>query len=248
MKTLGTVTLLVAGVLLAAAPAAGQTAPMAPVQINACAPLLNPNAAPSTAPSFMGIPIGAVTSTSTGMRIDFVNTSDKVAKLVNIAVDSNGNEFIIRDVGTFSPNVEINHQYRNGAGQGFILPAFIAPHVTCRIASVEFADGTLWRHGQAPNVVPLIPPSPAVSGLSVAPAQLALNTHSESALFLVQSSARVANLKETDNCDGIASVFVAAVADRGASYYVRPIAAGTCAAHVIDENGATASIPITVRG
>ena len=32
-----------------------------------------------------------------------------------------------------------------------------------------------------------------------------------------------------------------------ASYYVKPIAKGKCAAHFIDENGSTASIPIDVR-
>jgi hypothetical protein len=226
---------------------AGAQAVQAPVSINSCAPQLRPNASPSSPPTFMGIPIGSLTSTSVGMRIVFVNNGPQVAKLVNFAVDSNGNQFVVRDVGTFSPGVEIDHQYNNGAGQGFVLPSFIAPNVTCRVASVEFADGTMWRRGQPPNVVPHAIASAGPPGLSVTPAQLTLNSRSESALFMVQASTRVADLKETDNCTGIASVFVGAVADRAASYYVRPIAPGSCAAHVIDEDGATASIPIVVH-
>jgi hypothetical protein len=232
--------------LLAHLPAARAQGANVPISIDRCAPLLQPSAAPSSQPSFMGIPIGPVTATSTGMRITFVNDSGKVAKLVNFAVDSNGNQFVIRDVGTFSPGVQIDHQYRNGAGQGFILPAFIAPNVKCSVASVEFADGTLWRHGDAPNTVPVAIAS-APPGLTVAPATLTLDSRSESALFLVQAPARLADIKETDNCAGIASVFVGATADREVSYYVRPIAPGTCAAHVIDENGSTASIPIVIH-
>ena len=218
-----------------------------PVTIDTCAPLLTPNASASSAPSFMGISLSSVTSTSTGMHIVFVNDSHQVAKLVNFEVVSNGNRFIVRDVGTFSPGVSIDHQYRNGAGQGFILPSFIAPNVTCSIASVEFADGTLWRPGQPPNLVPNAIASPAQTGLSVSPNQLTLSSRSEAALFFVQSDTRVADLKETDNCAGVATIFVGASGDRAASYYVRPIAAGTCAAHMINETGATVSIPIIVH-
>jgi hypothetical protein len=218
-----------------------------PISINTCAAQLRPNPAPSSVPTFMGIPIGPVTSTSSGMHIVFVNDSQKVAKLVNFAVDANGNQFVVRDVGVFSPGVEIDHQYSNGAGMDFVLPTFIAPNVKCRVASVEFNDGTMWRPGQPPNTIPHALASPGQAGLSIAPAQLTLNSRSESALFMAQAPTRLADLKETDNCTGIASVLVGAVADRAASYYVRPLAPGSCAAHVIDEDGNTASIPIIVH-
>lgn len=219
----------------------------APVSINLCAPQLQPNPTPSNQPTFMGIPIGTVTSTSTGMHIVFVNNGKSTIKLVNFAVDSNGNQFVIRDVGTFSPGVEIDHNYRNGAGQGFILPAFLAPNVKCAVASVVFSDGTMWRRGEPQNVVSHTIASPGQSVLTVSPANVMLEARSESTLFMVQAATRLSNLKETDNCTGIASVFEGAVADNAASYYVRPLGPGTCAAHVIDENGNTASIPITIR-
>lgn len=218
-----------------------------PVTINACSTYIQPNPVQTNAPTFMGVPIAALTSKSAGMRISFVNNSKQIAKLVNFEIDSNGNEFIVRDAGTFSPGVLIDHSFKNGAGQNFILPAFISPKLKCRVASVEFADGSMWRHGQPPNVVPVaIPPAPP-GRLSIVPPSVVLENQSESALFMVQTSSRIAGLKQTDNCAGIASVFVGASADRATSYYVKPIAAGKCAAHVIDENGATASIPIEVR-
>ena len=218
-----------------------------PVTINACSTYIQPNPVPSNASTFMGVPVAALTSKSAGMRISFVNNSRQVAKLVNFEVDSNGNQFVVRDVGMFSPGTLIDHSFKNGAGQSFFLPAFISPKVTCRVASVEFADGSMWRHGQPPSVVPVaIAPAPP-GHLSVVPPSIVLDNQSESALFMVQTSSRIAGLKETDNCTGIASVFVGASADRATSYYVKPIAKGKCAAHFIDENGSTASIPIDVR-
>jgi hypothetical protein len=215
----------------------------APVTIGSCGPILEPTAYATEPPSFMGIPIGSLTQTSAGMAISFVNASNKVATLVNFAVDSNGNHFVIRDVGTFSPGVTINHEYRNGGGQAFILPAFISPRVSCRVSSVEFADGTSWRKGQPPAN----DAAPVSRGLTATPAQVTLDGHSEAAIFMVQSSGNVAGLQQTNNCSGIAAVFVGTAGDTAVTYSVRPIAPGRCAAHVIDEYGHTVSIPITVN-
>ena len=216
-----------------------------PVQIDNCAPIIRrPDPFASNVPTFMGIPIA---STSTGMRITFVNQSRQVAKLVNFAVQSNGSRFIIRDVGTFSPGISIVHEYRNGAGQGFVLPAFIAPNVTCRVSMVEFADGSVWRRGHPPiAAAPAAPPTPT-RRLAVTPARLDLDLGSEAALFFVQSTGTVAGLKETNDCAGIASVYVGATGDSAATFSVKPLRAGSCHAHVIDETGATVSVPVTVH-
>src|SRR5690349_19526681 len=87
-------------VVLAAASPLGVSAQTAspPVAINSCGPILESNANTQT---LFGIP---VTSTSDGIRIQFTNESSKTANLINFAVDSNGDSFVIRDVGTFSPN------------------------------------------------------------------------------------------------------------------------------------------------
>jgi len=225
-----------------------------PITINSCGPILRQQQTfvwQTPPPSFMGVPIS---STSSGMGITFVNESNRVATLVNFDVDDNGNRFVIRDVGTFSPGVTIAHQYANGRGQSYILPAFITPHVRCHVASVTFADGSIWRRGQPapppPGYAPGYGPGPGYgygARLAATPRQLVIDTSEDSALFLVQSSAPVAGFREHDNCDGIANVYVASTADTAATYAVRPLATGSCRATVRDESGASTTIPITVR-
>lgn len=213
-----------------------------PVTINSCGPILDKNSQTTIA----GIPIPA--AASTGIAIEFVNESKQAATLVNFDVRSAGDQFVIRDVGTFSPGVSIKHQYRNGQGQAFLLPQFIAPKVSCDVASVTFADGTIWRKGQ-----PAVPAQPAAAAaqtsaaLSATPASLSIDSATSSALFLVSSPAHVAAFKETDDCAKVASVFVAATSDASATFSVKPMAVGSCTAHVTDEAGNTIAVPIVVQ-
>jgi hypothetical protein len=210
-----------------------------PVTINSCQPMLN-NPAPTASPNVLSQLL--TPATSSGMRIGFTNESDKVADLINFEVHSNGATFVIRDVGTFSPGITIDHRFRNGAGQAFVLPAFIAPHVTCRVASVRFADRSVWP------VEPAAAPAPAAAAtLSANPASLDIARSVDSALLMVSSTGRVAGFNEKDDCQGIASIFVSTTAQTSAVYSVKPIAAGTCTARVTDEAGRTISVPITVH-
>jgi hypothetical protein len=211
-----------------------------PVTINSCGPILDRNSGQQQ-PTIAGI---ALSTPSSGIQIEFVNDAQKTAELVNFAVDSNGQEFVIRDVGTFSPNVSIKHQYRNGAGQSFVLPAFFAPNVTCHVQSVKFTDGAVWRRGM---MMPAYAPAPPVGGvLSVSPTRVEIDTSADSELFLV-SSPVIAAFRETDNCAGVAGVFVAATGQSTATYTVRPIASGSCAARIVDDAGNAVSVPIVVR-
>jgi hypothetical protein len=229
-----------------AAPVAPPTGGAPPVTINSCGPILNKNASQST--TIAGIPIPIPASSSSGIAIEFVNESTQAATLVNFDVDSAGDQFVIRDVGSFAPGVSIKHQYRNGAGQAFILPAFISPNVTCHVASVKFADGSVWHRGQpaAPQAT-VAPAAASAATLSATPSRLNLQSEAESQLFLVSSSAQVAAFKETDDCGKIASIFVAATGDSSATYSVKPIAAGTCTAHVSDEAGDAVAVPIVIQ-
>lgn len=212
----------------------------APVTINSCGPDLNSN--PTNGPSVAGIPLS---TTSSGIKIEFVNESAKAADLVNFDVNSNGTHFVIRDVGKFSPGISIKHRYRNGSGQAFVLPAFIAPNIKCRVASVRFADGTSWTRGQSATGVAQ-PASPDAS-LSATPAQLNLARTTESELFLVSSAQRVTAFKETDDCSGVANVFVAATGESSVTYSVKPVGPGKCTARVRDETGNTLTVPITIH-
>jgi hypothetical protein len=223
-----------------AASAAGNAPP---VTINSCGPIINKN----QTQNYFGVNVPV--STSAGIGIEFVNESQVTATLVNFAVDSNGDQFVIRDVGKFSPGVSIKHQYRNGQGQSFVLPAFIAPKITCHVASVEFSDGTVWRKGQASasTTGPVATVPQSASTLTATPARVNIDGVANAALFLVSTTERVAAFKETDNCAKIASIFVAATADASATYSVKPLAPGSCSATVTDEDGRSVSVPIVVR-
>ena len=211
-----------------------------PVTINSCSPELEST---GNSPSVLNIP---VSSTSQGIKIEFVNESSKVANLINFDVNSNGEQFVIRDVGTFSPGVSITHKYRNGAGQAFVLPSFIAPKIACQVASVRFTDGSYWTKGQTPaQSTPA--PNAHPSALRVFPTSIALDSSTESDLFLVTSPDRVTAFKESDNCTGVAAVSVAATGESTATYSVKPLAAGSCTATITDETGSTLSVPIVVR-
>ena len=212
-----------------------------PVTINSCGPIINRNQTTNIA----GIPIPV--STSSGIAIEFVNESAQTATLVNFAVHSAGDHFVIRDVGKFSPGVSIRHEFRNGQGQAFVLPAFIAPNVTCHITSVKFADGSVWEKGEPTASQPVIAPPSSVSTLSANPAQLNISSSAESQLFLVSSAAKVATFRETDNCGKIATILVAATGDASATYSVKPLATGTCSARVSDEGGNAVTVPIVIQ-
>ena len=220
-------------------PALTASAGGSPVTINRCGPLLDNGSTQSVA----GIPIA---SKSTGIRIEFTNESAKTADLINFAITSNGERFVIRDVGTFSSGVSIDHKYRNGSGQAFVLPAFIAPNVACEVSSVRFVDGSAWRKGE--GLEPAAPaPGTSAASLSATPSRLEIDRSTESELFMVSSSDRVGAFRETDDCAKVATVFVAATGQRSATYSVRPLAAGTCTAHIVDESGRSLDFPILVR-
>lgn len=230
---------LVALTLVCAAFALAQTS-APPITINSCGPKLD-SSSDQNAGGF------TLSSKSEGIRIEFTNESSKTANLVNFAVDSNGEQFVIRDAGTFSPGVSIKHNYRNGEGQAFVLPQFIAPKIRCRVSSVRFTDGSVWERGVSRQPTTGTPMNATSTGpLSASPAKLSLATTTESQLFLVSSTDRVSAFKETDNCSGIATIFVAATGESSATYSVKPSGAGSCTATVTDENGSSIAIPIVV--
>src|SRR5579884_3698900 len=198
-------------------PVPAQEAPAPPVVINACGPILNNG----NTQTLFGVPVA---SSSSGIQIQFTNESSKTANLINFAVDSNGESFVIRDVGTFSPGIEITHKFRNGAGQAFVLPQLIAPKIKCHVQSVGFTDGSVWRRGQ--NNAPASPAS-STNALTVSPQSVDLDRNAEAHLFMVMSSAKIAAFSEQDTCKGIASVALAASGEAAATYTVKPVGAGT---------------------
>src|SRR5215469_8247404 len=231
-------------VLTAAGVKGARAADTSPVTINSCGPIIDKN----QQQTYFGVSVPV--STSSGIAIEFVNEGKQVATLINFDVASSGEHFVIRDVGKFTPGVSIKHEYRNGHGQSFVLPAFIAPNVKCRVVSVEFADGTVWRRNQtsSASTQPVVPSQgQAAPPLTATPTSLSLDKVTTSALFLVSSNSRVAAFKESDNCGKVAEILVSAMGDSSATYSVRPIAPGTCSARIVDDDGNAITVPITVR-
>jgi hypothetical protein len=64
---------------------------------------------------------------------------------------------------------------------------------------------------------------------------------------MVSSAERVAGFRESDNCSGIATVFVSATAQTSAVYSIKPLAPGNCTSHVTDEAGRSIAVPIRVQ-
>ncbi len=85
-----------------------------------------------------------------GVRIEYTNESRHTANLIAFLVKSGQHSVVIRDVGKFSPGVEIVHKFRKQTGAAIYSPLFSHPKVTCRAQEVHFVDGTTWRYGQTP--------------------------------------------------------------------------------------------------
>ncbi|HLI94482.1 MAG TPA: hypothetical protein VKT72_00160 [Candidatus Baltobacteraceae bacterium] len=237
MKLAIPISLLAAFSVIAPLGAAAQTSGNEPVAINACGPILNGN----NTQNLFGVPVA---SSSSGIKIQFTNESPKTANLINFAVKSNGDSFVIRDVGTFSPGIEITHKFTNGSGQAFVLPQFVAPKISCRVQSVGFTDGTVWRRGQTQASVPA---GASANPLTASPQSVSIDSNAEQHLFMVMSSEKIAAFSEQDTCKGIAAISLAASGESAATYSVKPIAPGTCSVAVRDQAGNNIMVPITVR-
>lgn len=237
MRLLLSIVLLVAQG--APAPFVQTSGDKSPVSINMCGPMV------AGGTSFGGL---ALIGTSAGIQIQFTNQTSKVANLVNFRVDSNGNSFVIRDVGTFSPGIEITHRYRNGQGQAFVLPAFISPKIKCKVDSVHFADGTSWQRGKHKAIAATPQPlAPGESLLSVSPSRVDTTVHTGSQYFMVSTGEQLAGFAESNSCQGIANVSIVASGASAATYTVKPIGSGACVAIVKDQDGHSVTVPITVR-
>ncbi len=85
---------------------------------------------------------------TSGLRIAFVNRTNTPATEVGFQVAYRGDIEYVHDVGTFSPDITIDHTYSE-----FIDYAFLGSRPnSCRAVFARFADGSVWR---APPLRPL---------------------------------------------------------------------------------------------
>ncbi len=182
-----------------------------------------------------------ISSHVSGVAIQFTNNSSRVSDLINFKVTINGQDTLIRDVGTFTPGIEITHKFRTGSDQ-WALPVLLQqfsgrPPVTCRIESIHFADGTSWHPGGASTK----------SALTIFPARLSFAGTQDGSRLVYVASPVPATFSARGNCAGIASILLVAQSDYEAVYRVLPRATGYCASTIVDGMGNAAMVPIAVK-
>lgn len=185
-----------------------------------------------------------------GVQIQFTNESRITADLIVFKVQINGAESLIRDVGTFTPGIEITHRYRAGSGQ-FALPSVLGqlfgrPSVTCRVDSAKFDDGSIWtptasgnfagNPNAAPSPISVLPQHLHISGLGEAFERIVLATEGPGAQLALNSS-----------CGGVAKVNLLATTSRDLAISVTPVATGSCSISIRDAAGNLAMIPVNIR-
>lgn len=203
--------------------------PGPPVTLNSC--------------SLMYSSTDSIASQIVGLDAQFTNQSSKTATVVNIATSINGQNSIIRDVGSFAPGIEIHHRYKAGGGQ-FALPSvlqqlFGKPAVQCTIASVRFEDGSMWPSATGQ------PAATTTSAILTQPTTLQLRgTGAAHARLALATSA--AQVSSNSDCGGVASVTVIASTAVDLALEITPLGSGTCTIALRDASGNTATIPVSV--
>ena len=182
-----------------------------------------------------------------GLAVDFTNEGPKTAQVVNIRAVVAGQPELIRDVGTFSPGIEIKHHYRTGQGQ-FALPAILgsmftgAPTVTCTIDSVVWDDNTKWTPTQTGTAVANGSNPSAITSM---PSALLLNGTGAASARLFYASGG-GSLSFSSDCGKIANVEVLATTSRELAVKVTGKAGGSCHLTVRDANDNFSTVPVTI--
>ena len=159
---------LLAAVLLGAgsfSPALAQPTVEHPVKVTTCDPRQNATASygPAWTPAYYpyrgnpwywndvyGAPYyqPAYVQNNPTLGIDYTNQTSKVMKQIEFGLIANGNLVAeVRDVGTFSPGVEIKHEF--GLSENVFPLQTGLPH--CVPLRITFADGTHWRNPRLPG-------------------------------------------------------------------------------------------------
>lgn len=189
-----------------------------------------------------------IASQISGLDVQFTNESSKTATIVNIRTQILGQTSVIRDVGTFSPGIEIHHRYKTG-GQ-FALPAVLQsfmgnPSVTCAVDSVSFEDGSTWR-GTANSTQTSSTNANNPYAITLQPTSLLLDGVGAGSSRLLLASGGGA-LGVNSDCGSIAKVDILATTRHDVALRVMPKATGACTITLRDNNGNFATVPVTIN-
>lgn len=193
---------------------------------------------------------GLLVGSTAGVQVEFTNDTEKTADIIEFRVTSGAQGGIVRDVGTFSPGIEIKHHYRSGDGQMMFAPIFSHPHIQCAVETVHFKDGVVWRANQAAVAKSEDPPGDSAGDAPIAasPSKLAFTATGSAydQFFTTTDPGDTGALSESDNCAQVASVTLVSQSATSAVFRVSPVGVGLCGATVKDGSGYTRLIPISV--
>jgi len=193
-----------------------------------------------------------VAGVSSGVFLKFTNDSTLTADLINFKVTAGSESGMIRDVGTFTPGIEITHHYREGSGHMMFSPLLSHVSLDCSVASVHFKNGSVW---QASSIKPPVPsPTPVLLAtprpIDYAPDSLnfaGLGQQYDRYVSLYDVTG-IGALHESGNCAGIVNVRTVEVGRRSAALRVSPIASGSCSMVLADAANNSIKIPVSVAG
>ena len=61
----------------------------------------------------------------------------------------NQNTLSVRDVGSFAPNITIDHRFRDLTGEGMRFGLTHEEQPQCRVQFIKYDDGTMWAEAPA---------------------------------------------------------------------------------------------------
>lgn len=191
-----------------------------------------------------------VAGESAGVYLKFTNDSTLTADLINFKVVAGSESGMIRDVGTFTPGIEITHHYREGSGHLMFSPLLSHVSLDCSVASVHFKNGSVWQAASVkppmPSPVPVVLASPRP--IDYAPDSLSfagLGSQYDRYVSLYDATG-IGAIHRSGSCAGIVNVRTVDVTKRSVALRVSPIASGHCSMVLADAANNAIEIPVSV--
>jgi hypothetical protein len=185
---------------------------------------------------------------SSGVQIKFTNDSTLVADIVSFRVTATGGETgIIRDVGKFSPGIEITHHYREGDGHMMFAPIFTHPHLDCSVLSVHFSDGSVWQTA-VPSAAESASTRAQAGPLKASPESLFFEGVGQryDQFLIINDEVDIGAIELWSHCAGIAAAKTVATGTRSAVLRVSSVGKGNCSITVADRWRHSTMIPVAV--
>jgi hypothetical protein len=190
-----------------------------------------------------------VAGESAGVTMKFTNDSKLTADLINFHVSAGDESGNIRDVGTFSPGIEITHHYKEGSGHMMFAPLLSHVHLDCSVASVHFTNGSVWQASAVPAATPaLVAMGSTHLALVSAPAALTFDGMGKEfdQFVSVYSAAGLRSFHQSGTCSGIVRVRTVDTGSRSVALRVSPLSKGRCTITIDDAASRSLDIPVIV--